>query len=223
MDEIRICNICEEAKKTNSNLKLSDFRKNTGKKPDGTPYYRGICKPCENKKLSDKRRKVLEFSNNSKDKAVIKATKKLQTIKIAWNGVQRDLRKAERELGTLKKGLELQKCPIIQNSIIPPPPPDILPPPPPPPPSTEEVEEVKEVKEVEESKDSCLSKNYKMFLNSDNFEAAFTGAMLENALYKKHKEEIIANIPNGKIQRERFMQQLKMGFTTKQIVSGNLN
>ena len=117
LDDVRTCIVCDKTKKTNPILKLSDFRKNTGKKADGTHYFRRTCKPCENTKLHDKRKSLTEFSRSSNDKLVIKATKNLQAVKIRWNAIQKELRKAERDLEGLKRGLKyVESSPLVRSS-----------------------------------------------------------------------------------------------------------
>ena len=132
MSSLKICKVCAVEKKTNPDSSLSDFRKTSGKKKDGTPYFRRICKPCENKRLADDRTDLDKFAKASNDKEVIKAKQHLQEVRIKWNLIQKELRKAERVLAGLKRGLDSQKEFNMLSGNVPPPPPtlDNVPPPP---------------------------------------------------------------------------------------------
>ena len=122
MSSLKLCKVCAVEKKTNLDSSLSDFRKTSGKKPDGTPYFRRICKPCENKRLAENRASLDKFAKSSNDKEVIKAKQPLREVKLKWNLIQKELRKAERDLGGIKRGLDSQKEFQLITGEIPPPP-----------------------------------------------------------------------------------------------------
>ena len=88
--EVRICVKCGVAKKTNDNVRKSDFRKN-GKKPDGAPYFRRKCKDCEAKQVTEEKKEVESFvMNHSEDPKIYKDQKNIEGLTTKFKNAQKE-------------------------------------------------------------------------------------------------------------------------------------